>query len=123
MFCVRRVRTVRDTCRDWHNLLRSARALLVLRQSLVSVGQDFRAKHTVRHASRVHSGILFFLLWALLVGHSSGPSELAAYRATSVEVTHTDIIRCVLPLRSPGPLRLLSVGGWGVGTGGDGRCF
>lgn len=47
---VSRVRTVRDTCRDWHNLLRSARALLVLRQSLVSVGQDFRAKHTALEA-------------------------------------------------------------------------
>eukprot|EP00170_Pyropia_yezoensis_P004465 contig_18276_g4478 len=47
---VSRVRTVRDTCRDWRNLLCSARALLVLRQSLVAVGQDFRADHTALEA-------------------------------------------------------------------------
>ncbi|GAB0489262.1 hypothetical protein MMPV_000479 [Pyropia vietnamensis] len=47
---VSRVRTVRDTCRDWENLLSSARALLVLRQCLVSVGQDFRAHHPALEA-------------------------------------------------------------------------
>jgi len=42
-----RVQTVRDTVRDWQNLLSSARAILVLRQCMSSMASDVRASHTV----------------------------------------------------------------------------
>jgi len=60
-----RVQTVRDTVRDWQNLLSSARAILVLRQCMSSMASDFRASHTVCLACLVwqFGYIAFGLYW------------------------------------------------------------
>lgn len=95
----------------------------MLRQSLVAVGQDFRADHTVRLA-------LLFACFArcgafvfdVIVCDRLVLSELAAYCATSAQAMYADHHVLCYTLALPWS-RCHHVGGWGAGAGGDGRCI